>query len=561
MTHRTFRAAVYLTALAAAPRFAVTQQTPPFTISLASANTAASPLGDQIAAILAAPAVARDHWGIEVTTLDGAPLYSLNDAQLFQPASNAKLFTTAAALALLGPDATVETTVRGTPNSVGGAILGDLTLKGAGDANLSGRPLPYRSTASPAAPGAAPPNTDPLRYLEELADQVAATGTRAVMGDIVGDDTAFPWDPYPIGWDVEDTVWGYGAPVSALSVVDNQLRLTVTPNVIGGKFDPTAAVSLNQNGVPYYAVTSDLKMGQVHSPTEIQLDRAPGLRTLRVYGLIADGGSPDGEEIAIDDPAEYAAMAFKQLLEQRGISVHGVARARHLASQEPFDFLDVVRAPEACFDPYAQPGCNVDCIEPGPPDDSLLATHRSAPLSQDVILTNKISENLHAELMLHRLGQLGPCGGGPGSTAKGARMIRQFLVHAGLDPNDFIFYDGSGLSGHDLVTPRATAKLLAYAAHDPKTAEPQSWFAVWKSSLPIGGEDGTLGGRFAKPPLKDHLFAKTGTLGEARALSGYLDAASGRTVIFSILVGNHLPGTSDDRDAMDKIVAAIQASE
>jgi serine-type D-Ala-D-Ala carboxypeptidase/endopeptidase (penicillin-binding protein 4) len=112
-----------------------------------------------------------------------------------------------------------------------------------------------------------------------------------------------------------------------------------------------------------------------------------------------------------------------------------------------------------------------------------------------------------------------------------------------------------------LVTPRAIAKLLSYAAHDPKTGEPQPWFAVWKSSLPIGGEDGTLGSRFAKPPLKDHVFAKTGTLGEARALSGYLDAASGHTVIFSILVGNHLPGTSDDRDAMDKIVAAIQAAE
>jgi D-alanyl-D-alanine carboxypeptidase/D-alanyl-D-alanine-endopeptidase (penicillin-binding protein 4) len=92
-------------------------------------------------------------------------------------------------------------------------------------------------------------------------------------------------------------------------------------------------------------------------------------------------------------------------------------------------------------------------------------------------------------------------------------------------------------------------------------ATTQPWFADWKASLPVGGEDGTLGGRFAKPPLKDHLFAKTGTLGEARALSGYLDAASGRTVIFSIMVGNHLPGTSADRDAMDKIVAAIAAAE
>jgi D-alanyl-D-alanine carboxypeptidase/D-alanyl-D-alanine-endopeptidase (penicillin-binding protein 4) len=131
---------------------------------------------------------------------------------------------------------------------------------------------------------------------------------------------------------------------------------------------------------------------------------------------------------------------------------------------------------------------------------------------------------------------------------------RQFLINAGLDPNDFVFYDGSGLSSHDLVTPRATAKLLQFATTQP-------WFAAWKASLPIGGEVGTLDFRFANPPLKDHVFAKTGTEGEARALSGYLDCASGRTVIFSILVSNHLPGTTADRDAMDRIVAAIQAAE
>ena len=138
--------------------------------------------------------------------------------------------------------------------------------------------------------------------------------------------------------------------------------------------------------------------------------------------------------------------------------------------------------------------------------------------------------------------------------AQGARVVRAFLLNAGLDPNDFVFYDGSGLSSHDLVTPRATARLLQFATTQP-------WFAAWKASLPIGGEDGSLASRFSQPPLKDHLFAKTGTLGEARALSGYLDAASGRTVIFSIMVSNHLPGTSADREAMDKIVAAIQAAE
>jgi serine-type D-Ala-D-Ala carboxypeptidase/endopeptidase (penicillin-binding protein 4) len=165
-------------------------------------------------------------------------------------------------------------------------------------------------------------------------------------------------------------------------------------------------------------------------------------------------------------------------------------------------------------------------------------------------VTNKTSENLHAELLLR---QLGLARGRDGTIAQGARVLRQFLVSAGIDKDDFVFLDGSGLSGHDLVTPRATARLLQYASG-------QTWFADWKSSLPVGGVDGSLEGRFAKAPLKGKVFAKTGTLGEARALSGYVECASGRTVIFSIMVGNHLPQVHADRDVMDKIVAAIAAA-
>jgi D-alanyl-D-alanine carboxypeptidase/D-alanyl-D-alanine-endopeptidase (penicillin-binding protein 4) len=172
-------------------------------------------------------------------------------------------------------------------------------------------------------------------------------------------------------------------------------------------------------------------------------------------------------------------------------------------------------------------------------------------LLEDVTVTNKVSQNLHAELWLHHLGTKAPCS--KGSTVEGARLVRAFIEHAGIDKDDFVFFDGSGLSGHDLVTPRATARLLLYASTQP-------WFADWKKTLPVGGEDGSLAERFGKTPLKDHVFAKTGTLGEARALSGYLEGASGKTVIFSIMVGNHMPQTSKDRETMDKIVAAIAAA-
>jgi D-alanyl-D-alanine carboxypeptidase/D-alanyl-D-alanine-endopeptidase (penicillin-binding protein 4) len=248
------------------------------------------------------------------------------------------------------------------------------------------------------------------------------------------------------------------------------------------------------------------------------------------------------------------------MLEARGIVVKGVARAKHRRASDADEFMTGLSQPghEDLVLSKGKPQV-VSCLMAAPAtDETLLASHRSGPLQDDLVVTNKVSQNLHAELFLHDLGRVAPCS--DGSTVAGARMVRAFLVSkAGLDKDDFVFYDGSGLSGHDLVTPRATVKLLQYAAMDPKTGAAQPWFAAWKKSLPVGGVDGSLEGRFTKE-LKGKVFAKTGTLGETRALSGYIECASGRTVAFTIFVGNHAPGTTADRDVMDKIVGAIAAA-
>src|SRR5580704_8275642 len=196
-------------------------------------------LAKTIAGLLNSQAVTRDHWGIAVTAMDGAPIYSLNEGQLFQPASNAKLFTTAAAMALLGPETTYETRIIA-KGVFGGeeTLTGDLVLVGAGDANLSGREIPYVATAlrpKPTSGTPALPEVNPLRYLEAMADQVATTGLKVVNGDVVGDDTLFPWEPYPQDWTIDDAVWGYGAPVSALTINDNQIKVTVTPAATAGE--------------------------------------------------------------------------------------------------------------------------------------------------------------------------------------------------------------------------------------------------------------------------------------------------------------------------------------
>ena len=514
-------------------------------------------LAKTISALLSAPRVVRDHWGIMVTAMDGAPIYSLNEGQLFQPASNAKLFTTAAAMALLGGDTRFETKVLGVGVFTGTSQLkGDVVLVGAGDANLSGREIPYLSPKDRPKGVAAVPKPAPLRHLEEMADQIAATGLKEVDGDVVGDDTLFPWEPYPIDWAIDDTVWGYGAPVSALSINDNQIEVTVTPGSVPGLRN--GFVMLDPSVPAYYTVDdSQLVTGVAQAGDHVQIDREMGSKVLRVFGGIGVGSAPDAEEVAIHDPAEFGAMALKGMLEARGVKVTGVARAQHSVQSLAQGFLESSTGMGDVMTKHFAEGWTADCTgvrrylwRGG--EQRLLAKHESVALKDDVVVTNKVSQNLHAELLLHQVGLKVACFGVTTAVATG--VVRGFLTGmVGIDKDDFVFFDGSGLSGHDLVTPRATARLLQYASTQP-------WFTQWKASLPVGGEDGSLESRFGKAPLKDHVFAKTGTLGEARALSGYVECASGRTVIFSIMVGNHLPGTSEDREVMDKIVAAIAAA-
>ena len=318
-----------------------------------AAQTPTQSLCDTLRALTLAPhadpSIASAHWGLHLTDLQGTPLCSINESQLFRPASNNKLFTTAIALALLGPTRTFETKVLGNLDPATGTITGPLTLLGAGDPNLDSHDLPYRTPAErsklpPPAPETTP-NAPFFADLEDLATQLIARGVKAITGDILGDDTVFPYEPYPISWSADDLVWGYGAPVSALTIADNQLPLTITPTTPG----QPATVTLDQHGVNYYTLIGNVDTFPAKHPLTgippvgIQVERLPGSRTIRVYGSIAVDAHPDAEEIAIDDPALYAAMAFRNTLLAHGITISGEARAcpSHLQSTESAGFLYV----------------------------------------------------------------------------------------------------------------------------------------------------------------------------------------------------------------------------
>jgi D-alanyl-D-alanine carboxypeptidase/D-alanyl-D-alanine-endopeptidase (penicillin-binding protein 4) len=250
-------------------------------------------------------------------------------------------------------------------------------------------------------------------------------------------------------------------------------------------------------------------------------------------------------DLAVDDPAEYAAQAFIKALLGRGIHVTGSAVTAHELPAGSGDFAGE-RAQPVQLAPV-----HLDTVEVPANGRSVLARRRSVPMAQDIAIINKTSQNLHAELLLRLLGKLE---GNAGSFAQGARVVRQFMVNAGVNDGDFFLYDGSGVSPDDRVSPRAFTTLLAYASRQP-------WGAGWRQTLPIAGVDGTLEDRFRNSPLKGRIWAKTGTLEEVNALSGYVQADSGKMLTFSILVDGRRPGSEAEFEAIDRIVEAIAAAD
>ncbi|HET9695950.1 MAG TPA: D-alanyl-D-alanine carboxypeptidase/D-alanyl-D-alanine-endopeptidase [Terriglobales bacterium] len=482
--------------------------------------------------IISEPDVARGFWGIEVVSLkDGSVLYSANSDKLFTPASNTKLFTTSAALAMIGPDYKFQTTIE-TNGGIDryGRLMGDLFLVGRGDPNISGRTLPYYLRTERKDPA--------LKVLEDLADKVVARGVKYIDGDVVGDDSYYAFERYGEGWAQDDMVWEWGAPVSALTVNDNVVYVSIYPADHPGD---RAFVQISPFA-EYYKIDNRIMTTPAGTgPRRVSIIREPGSNQLTLFGNIPVDDAGASEALAIEDPAAFAAQVFRGMLEKRGVVVYGHPKTKHTELATLSTFSITTTAPAAGGDGESRPK------PPNPDTRTVLANYESQPLMQDLKVINKVSQNLHAELMLRLLGREK---GNGGTIEAGLEVVRSFLLQAGIHSDEYVFFDGSGLSRQNLVTPHAITRLLSYADSQP-------WGPKFEDTLPVAGLDGSLSERLRGTSGQGRVQAKTGSLGHVNSLSGYATTLSGDRVAFSIMSNNHNLPSKRALETIDKIVTTI----
>jgi D-alanyl-D-alanine carboxypeptidase/D-alanyl-D-alanine-endopeptidase (penicillin-binding protein 4) len=355
-----------------------------------------------------------------------------------------------------------------------------------------------------------------------------------VDGDVIADDSYFAFERYGEGWSQDDLVLADGAPVSALTINDNVLFVNILPADRPGE---RAFVSL----VPfadYYRIDNRIITTPAGTGRKIFMNREPGSTLLTLWGNIPLDDAGTNEALAIEDPAEFAATLFHQLLENRGIAVYGKQRTRHTELASLSTLSVTASAPARGGD---EPARNL------PSAPLVLASYQSKPLVEDVRVINKVSQNLHAELLLRLLGREK---GTAGTVEGGLEVLRGFLNQAGVPNDQYAFYDGSGLSRQNLVTPNAVVQLLRYASLQP-------WGTTFRDTLPVAGVDGSLADRLHNLDPRARVSGKTGSLGGVKTLSGYATTVRGEQVAFAILSNNFNLPNKRVTDAIDAVVQAI----
>ncbi|MDT5155895.1 MAG: hypothetical protein QOH51_252 [Acidobacteriota bacterium] len=482
----------------------VSQTTPPQTLE---------ELRARIREILAKPEFSASHVAVKVASLDtGRVVFEQDAGKWMQPASNLKLYTVAAALDRLTPDFRFITSVYAParPDSTG-IVRGDLIVYGRGDPT-------YATRFNPEG------DSDYFRAIDELAAEIASAGVRRVEGDLVGDESYFTGPALSPGWEWDDLQWWYGAEVTALSVNDNSVDLSVKPGATVGS---PARITVGPP-TPLVTIVDRTTTSERGTTRELSVNRPLGQNTIEVRGRLPVDDRGYTASLAVSRPALLFASMLRASLERRGVVFTGQTRT-----------IDAQARADA-----QQPLQVSSLIE--------IATRKSPPLSIIAAQTLKPSQNLYAELILRTLGKATAADPKLSSEDAGKEAVRNFLKQAGIDASGLSMLDGSGLSRADLVTADTTLQLLTYMNR-------HRFGATFREALPVAGLDGTLRNRMKGTPAQGNVRAKTGTLGTATSLSGYVLSAAGERLVFSLMINNP-PRDADPRTGFTDAIAILLAT-
>lgn len=455
------------------------------------------PAASALDSIFADTTFAHAHIGaLVVRARTGETLYARHPDRVFLPASNQKLVTGAVALETLGPAFRFSTTVSATGQVRDGVLRGDLVVRGGGDPTLSGR---FAS--------------DARDHFRAWADSLRARGITRIEGGIVGVDSLFPERGLGAGWAWDDLENGFAAEIGALQFNEGVVRLQVVPSRQVGS-PPVVVVDPPTQHVRIYNLATTSAPGSAADLTVRREDAGAGVT---VEGVIPADTQLVARTLAVRDPTAFFLSVLRETLREAGLEVQGPALP---AEEWPIERSGAV--------------------------EMRLFTHQSPPLSEILPAMLKPSQNQIAETLLLAVGRELR---GEATAPAGIAVVDSVARAWGLPAGELRMADGSGLSRYNLASPNFMVALLT-------RMDAGALRESWRASLPLAGTDGTLEGRMRGGPLHQRVLAKTGTLTGVRTLSGYLTAASGEQLVFSILVAPHLR-TAAEVDAM--VEAALSA--
>lgn len=477
--------------------------------STEASEAAVRSLSSELTRLIRSPGWRGDNWSVLVVSLDrGDTIYSHQPDLPLAPASNLKLYTTAAGLYYLGPEFRYSTYLMTDAPLEGGVLDGDLVLYGTGDPTLSDR-FHESKTA----------------IWESFADSLTALGISEIRGDIVGDGSYFVGRGSGEGWQESYVNASYAALSGALSYNDNLVTLHIRPGEEAG-WRPSIQYLPGGEGI---ALVNEARTVPAGQRTRIMVTRAGYDGPIVVRGQIALGSQGLWRRVPVADPARFAAAVFREILLSRGIVVHGGVRA-----------ID---------DPKESPVSGRSVFAPAFEDQlplRVLAIHQSPPLQEILRIINHRSDNLYADVVLRTVGRVVT---GQGSFEGGALAVHYMIgCETGEDPASLEIYDGSGLSAANRSDARTMIRLLSYMSESPM------WESYW-ATLPTAGTSEGLR-RMHRTRAERNLRAKTGTIDRVSALSGYVVSANGERLAFSI-ISNNVPSTWRAKRIEDAIGARL----